>query len=152
MEAKPGAAKIERGTDGRFTRANQAVDRDEYFGKQRNSACELGDPSELIQMLASGVVEVMAGMRDSAQLAPWLSEDVFLRLRERSNQARLARSSRSEPVKRPNFEVNSLRFQSPASGVIEAVVLLQGPTRVRAVTLRLEGYNDRWHATNLAVL
>ena len=152
MEAKPGAAKTERGAHGRFTRANQAVDRDEYFGKQRNSADELGDPSELIQMLACGVVEVMAGMRDSTQLAPWLSEDVYLRLRERANQARLARASKSDPVKRPTFEVNALRLQSPASGVIEAVVLLQGPTRVRAVTLRLEGYNNRWHATNLAVL
>ena len=152
MEAKSGAASGQRSTRGRFTRANQAVDRDEYFGKQRNSTDELGDPSELIRLLASGVVEVMAGMRDVAQLAGWLSEDVYLRLRERANQAKTARASRSEPAKRPSFELTSMRFQSPAMGVVEAVVLLQGPTRVRAVTLRLEGYNNRWHATNLAVL
>lgn len=152
MEAKSGAAKGERSARGRFTRANQAVDRDEFFGKLRNTTDDLGDPSDLIRLLASGVVEVMAGIRDVTQLANWLSEDVYLRLRERASQAKVARAARAEPAKRPSFEVTSLRFQSPASGVIEAVVLLQGPTRVRAVTLRLEGYNNRWHATNLAVL
>ena len=50
------------------------------------------------------------------------------------------------------FEVASVRSQSPRDGVIESVVLLKGPTRVRAVTLRLEGYNNRWRATSLAVL
>lgn len=152
MEAKSGAANGERSARGRFTRANQAVDRDEFFGKLRNTTDDLGDPSDLIRLLASGVVEVMAGMRDVTQLSNWLSEDVYLRLRERASQAKLARAARAEPAKRPTFEVTSLRVQSPANGVIEAVVLLQGPTRVRAVTLRLEGYNSRWHATNLAVL
>ena len=152
MATKSGAAKGEREDRGRFARANQAVDRDEYFGKQKNSYEDLGDPSDLIRLLASSVVEVMAGIRDVSQLANWLAEDVYIRLRDRASQAKLARSAKAGAVKRPTFEVTSLRFQTPANGVVEAVVLLQGPTRVRAVTLRLEGYNNRWHATNLAVL
>lgn len=141
-----------RDQHGKFVRANQAIDQAELFGKQKNSSDELGDPSQIIKLVAKGVVEVMAGMRDVNQLGQWLSDDVYLKLRERATQAKLSRASRAEPANRPHFEITQMRKQSPADGVFEAVVLLQGPTRLRAVTLRLEGYNQRWRTTSLAVL
>jgi hypothetical protein len=36
--------------------------------------------------------------------------------------------------------------------VVEAVVIVQGPARTRAVAMRLEGMDGRWRATSLAVL
>lgn len=143
---------MQRDAKGKFVRAKNSIDIDEFFGRQNNTSEELGDPSQIIRMVAKGVVEVMAGMRDVNQLGVWLSDDVFLRLRERATQAKQARAARSEAVSRPTFEITQMRMQSPADGVIEAVVLLQGPTRLRAVTLRLEGYNQRWRTTTLAVL
>ncbi|MDE2591804.1 MAG: hypothetical protein KGL41_02980 [Actinomycetales bacterium] len=137
---------------GKFVRANQAIDQDELFGKQKNTSEELGDPSQIIKLVAKGVVEVMAGMRDVNQLGQWLSDDVYLKLRDRATQAKVARAARAEPANLPHFEITQMRKQSPADGVFEAVVLLQGPTRLRAVTLRLEGYNQRWRTTSLAVL
>ena len=39
-----------------------------------------------------------------------------------------------------------------AIGVVEAVVVVAGPGRARAVAIRLEGLDHRWRATSLAVL
>jgi hypothetical protein len=153
MKSRTGKGKTgARDEQGKFVRANKAIDQDEFFGRQNNTTEELGDPTQLIQIVAKGVVEVMAGMRDVNQLGELLSDDVYLKLRERATQAKQARASRNEQANRPIFEITQVRKQSPADGVFEAVVLLQGPTRLRAVTLRLEGYNNRWRTTSLAVL
>ena len=125
---------------------------EELFGKQFHTNVELGKPDEQLVMLAKGAVEVIAGSRDINQLAPWLSEDLYLRLRERASVASMHRGVRGDRPSRPNFELASVKYQSPQDGVVEAVVLLRGITRVRAVTVRLEGYNGRWRAVNLSVL
>jgi len=144
-----GEGRVRRNRTGQFVDNDEI---DEYFGRQHNSSSDLADPEPILRLLAQGVVEVMAGMRDPAQLANWLADEVYLKVRERALGAQQARASRGEPVGRSYFEVASVRSQSPRDGVIESVVLLKGPTRVRAVTLRLEGYNNRWRATSLAVL
>ena len=36
--------------------------------------------------------------------------------------------------------------------VIEAVVVVAGPGRTRAVAIRLEGFDSRWRASSLAIL
>lgn len=125
---------------------------EELFGRQFHSNVELGKPDEQLVMLAKGAIEVIAGFRDIAQLAPWLSEELYLRLRERATSANLHRGNRGIRPSRPNFELASVKYQSPQDGVVEAVVLLRGATRVRAITVRLEGYNSRWRAVNLSVL
>ncbi len=125
---------------------------EELFGKQFHSNVELGKPDEQLVMLAKGVVEVIAGSRDINQLSPWLSEDLYLRLRDRAAVASAQRGQRGERPSRPSFELASVKYQSPQDGVVESVVLLRGVTRVRAVTVRLEGYNGRWRAVNLSVL
>lgn len=125
---------------------------EDLFGKQFHSNVELGKPDEQLVMLAKGAIEVIAGFRDIAQLSPWLSEELYLRLRNRANSASIHRGSRGDRPSRPNFELASVKYQSPQDGVVESVVLLRGATRVRAVTVRLEGYNGRWRAVNLSVL
>lgn len=125
---------------------------EELFGRQFHSNLELGRPDDQLVMLAKGAIEVIAGSRDINQLSPWLSEDLFLRLRERASAASRQRGVKGDRPSRPSFELASLSYQSPQDGVVEAVVLLRGITRVRAVTVRLEGYNSRWRAVNLSVL
>jgi hypothetical protein len=40
----------------------------------------------------------------------------------------------------------------PRDGVVEAVVIVHGRARTRAVALRLEGLDNRWRATAINVL
>ena len=89
---------------------------------------------------------------DISQLAAHLSEDVYNRLRDRSVKVALERAKKGEAIKAPQLRVGSMKKQEPRDGVIESVVLVQSPTRTRAVTIRLEGINRRWRATSVSVI
>jgi len=123
-----------------------------FFAPQRTSSSVLPDPEPLARNLTRGVLEVLAGVREVEQLARWLTEDAFRRLVTRSNLAVRARSARGVPAKRPVHAILSVRQQSPADGIVESVVIVQGPARTRAVAIRLEGRDGRWRATSLALL
>ncbi|WP_200872865.1 Rv3235 family protein [Microbacterium sp. CH12i] len=124
----------------------------EYFAPQPTPAVDLPDPTPLLGSLTQGVLEVFAGVRELDQLARWFSEEAYRKLGARSNLAGRARSARGVPPVRPVFEVLSMRQTSPADGVVEAVVIVAGPGRTRAVAIRLEGLDRRWRATSFAVL
>lgn len=124
----------------------------EYFAPQQTPSDALPDPVPLIEGLTRGVLEVLAGVRDVDQLARWIAEDAFRRLVIRSNLSARARSARRATPARPVFEVRTLKHSSPADGVVEAVVVVAGPGRARAVAMRLEGLDGRWRAVSLAVL
>jgi hypothetical protein len=124
----------------------------EYFARQPTPTTELPDPAPLLRSLTQGVLEVLAGVREVDQLARWFNEDAFRTLVTRSNLSARARSARGAPPVRPVFELRSLRVTEPLDGVIEAVVVVAGPGRTRAVAIRLEGMDRRWRATSLAVL
>lgn len=124
----------------------------EYFAPQPTPAADLPNPTLLIRSLTQGVLEVFAGVREIDQLARWFSEDAFHKLGVRANLSSRARSARGVPPARPVFEVLSIRETLPADGVVEAVVIVAGPGRTRAVAIRLEGLDRRWRATSFAVL
>jgi hypothetical protein len=98
------------------------------------------------------VLEVLAGVREVDQLARWLTEDPYRKLSTRANLATRARSARGVPARRPVHTILSVHASTPADGVVEAVVIVQGPARTRAVAMRLEGIDRRWRATSLALL
>jgi hypothetical protein len=129
-----------------------AVRTDEYFDRQRTPRSELPDPSVLIENLATGVVEVLGGVRDLEQLGRWLSEGVYRHLLRRSIIASRGRAVRGQTPARPVAAIAAKRVTFPASNVVEATVLLHGAARTRAVAIRLEGMDSRWRATALAVL
>lgn len=110
------------------------------------------EPRILAEVVAKGTVEIMAGMREASQLADLLADDVYTALRDKASQAKMARINRGELAQRPTFVVTSSRVQQPQPNAIEAVVLLQGPSRVRAVTLRIVKKNDRWKVAAVAIL
>lgn len=133
-------------------RTARALDIAEYFAPQRTASVALPDPEPLVRNLTIGVMEVLAGVRDVDQLARWLGEEAFRALVTRANLSARARSARGVPASRPSFQLLSLRVTTPADGVVEAVVVVAGPARTRAVALRLEGWDGRWRATSLALL
>jgi hypothetical protein len=130
----------------------RSVELDEFFAPQRTSSAALPDPEPLLRNLTRGVLEVLAGVREIEQLARWLTEDAYRGLLTRANLATRARSARGVPAVRPVHAILSSRCCVPADGVVEAVVIVAGPARTRAVALRLEGIDRRWRATSLALL
>lgn len=122
------------------------------FSRRRTSSQSLPDPEPLLANLARGVMEVFSGVREVDQLARWLAEDAFRKLVVRANLAARARSARGVRATRPVHRILSTRHQSPADGVVEGVVIVEGPHRTRAIALRLEGSDGRWRATSLALL
>lgn len=124
----------------------------EFFAAQPTPTVELPDPAPLLRSLTQGVLEVLAGVREVDQLARWFSEDAFRSLVTRANLSARARSARGVAPARPTFEILSIRACEPVDGIIEAVVVVAGPGRTRAVAVRLEGLDRRWRASSLAVL
>lgn len=139
-------------SDRAFARSGDTADLHAFFAAQRTSTGELPDPEPLLHNLTRGVLEVLAGVREVEQLARWLTEDAYRRLVTRANLATRARSARGIRATRPKHHIVSLHHSSPADGVIEAVVIVTAPARTRAVAIRLEGLDNRWRATSLALL
>ncbi len=109
-------------------------------------------PEPFLRNLTVGVLEVFAGVREVDQLARWLTEDAYRKLVARANLAARARSARGVAAKRPVHTILSVHESSPADGIIEAVVVVRGPARTRALAVRIEGMDGRWRATSLALL
>ncbi len=133
-------------------RVRSALDVNELFAPQRTPTAELPDPAPLLDGLARGVLEVLAGVRDVDQLARWLAEEPYRSLLTRANLAKRARSARQQPARHPAYAIRSVRWSSPADGAVEGVVVVATPGRMRAVAVRLEGMDRRWRATSLAIL
>lgn len=133
-------------------RAGSARDVAEFFAPQRTPSAALPAPDALLHNLTVGVMEVLAGVREVDQLARWLSEDPFRALVTRANLAARARSARGVTAGRPVHTIRSTHHSSPSDGIVEAVVIVEGPARTRAVAIRLEGWDGRWRATSLALL
>lgn len=125
---------------------------EDYFGPQRTSTAALPDVEPLLVNLANGVMEVLAGVRGADQLARWLVADAYRALVVRANLASRSRSARGIVPARPVVAVSSVRHSSPADGIVEGVVIVSTPHRVRAIAMRLEGTDGRWRATSLALL
>ena len=129
-----------------------ALELSEFFAPQHTPSIALPEPEPFLRNITRGVLEVFAGVREVDQLARWLTEDAYRKLMTRANLAARARSARGVPAMRPVHSLLSVHHSSPADGVVEAVVIVEGPARTRAVALRLEGMDGRWRATSLALL
>ncbi|MEY3999890.1 MAG: hypothetical protein RLZZ626_245 [Actinomycetota bacterium] len=112
----------------------------------------LPDPTQQIRFIAPAVVEIIAGVRGVEQLGAVLSEEVYLRLRERAMLAARVRRLKDERDSRPAMLIRNLRMSSPRPGVVESVVLLSSQSRTRAVAIRLEGRYNRWLATSVSII
>jgi hypothetical protein len=94
----------------------------------------------------------LAGLRSVDQLSGSLSENVYLKLRDRASAMARSRAASGEKYMRPDVEVKNLHHESHLPGVVQSVVLLKTKLRTRAVAIRLEMRNRRWQATSVSIL
>ena len=127
-------------------------DVDDYFGHQPARSSELPGPEPLVENLTRCVIEVLAGARELDQIARWVSDDVYRHLLKRVVLSARARQVKGIRATRPNFSIGHTRLCRPRDGVVEAVVVVHGRARSRAVAIRLEGLDRRWRATAINVL
>ncbi|MHB1234123.1 MAG: Rv3235 family protein [Microbacteriaceae bacterium] len=125
---------------------------DDFFGQQPTSRQSLPPPEPLLENLTRCVIEVLAGARELEQISRWVTDDVYRHLLKRVVLSARARQAKGRPVMRPSFTIGSTVVSEPRDGVVEAVVIVHGKARVRAVALRLEGLDSRWRATAINVL
>ena len=128
-----------------------AVDAEEFFDFQPCSSAELPDPAPLIENLATGVIEILLGVREVQQIARWVTESTYELLTQRALTARRARAVRQQREV-PGFAISSVRTCHTADGVVEGAVVVRSAGRTRAVAIRLEGLDGRWRATAVQVL
>lgn len=151
-EAKGGQMKAKANATPR-RRVTNPLEQAEYFGKQYTKSADLPDPTERLKALAYGLVQVMSGERPIDQIAAWVSDEVYQRLRIKTQGTLAAiRAGKVKANRLQNLQVGSMKTSSPRDGVVESVVLLRSQDRTRAVTIRLEGINNRWRATSVSLL
>jgi len=115
-------------------------------------ASGLAEARALAMNLARCVVEILAGTREIDQIARWLSSDVYTHLLKRVVISARARTARGESPGRLTFTMGSTVVCEPTPGVVEAVVIVHGRARSRAVAIRLEILGTRWRASAIHVL
>ena len=125
---------------------------DEFFGLQPTPTAELPDPRPLIENLTRCVIEILGGARDLEQISRWVTDDVQRHLLKRVVLSSRARQAKGQRAQRPVFTLGSTLICEPADGVVEAVVIVRGRARTRAVAIRLEGLDRRWRASAINVL
>ncbi|AWB90508.1 3-hydroxyacyl-CoA dehydrogenase [Salinibacterium hongtaonis] len=130
----------------------QPFEPESFFGHQPTTTASLPDPQPLLENLTRCVVEILAGARDLQQIARWVTDDVYRNLVKRVVLSDRARRARGAQVSRPTFSIGSVVVDEPRDGVVEAVVIVHGRARSRAVAIRLEGLDSRWRATAINVL
>ena len=125
---------------------------DDFFGEQRSSSSALPNPQPLVENLTRCVIEILAGARDLEQVSRWVTDDVYRHLLKRTVLSARARHAKGQSPVRPTFALGSTVICEPADGIVEAVVVVRGKARTRAVAVRLEGLDSRWRATAINVL
>ena len=125
---------------------------DDFFGQQPTPRSTLPGPQPLLENLTRCVIEILAGARDLEQISRWVTDDVYRHLLKRVVLSTRARQAKGQVVVRPAFSIGSTSICEPRDGVVEAVVIVRGRARTRAVAFRLEGLDHRWRATAINVL
>lgn len=106
---------------------------------------ELPEPSRWCGTLVRTCVEVLLGSRPPAQLARWLTPDLYSSL---SRRASIVHALPTAPKRVRVLRVHTCTLED---GVHEASVVLHDGHRVRAAAIRIELYRGRWRATALEI-
>lgn len=106
---------------------------------------DLPEPSAWCGALVRTCVEVLLGARPPAQLARWLTSDLFGTLSRRAmvGQSLTAAARRVRVLRVHTCALDETRY--------EASVVLHDGRRVRAAAVRIEIHRGRWRATALEI-
>jgi hypothetical protein len=106
------------------------------------------DPGAWSGSLVRAAVEALTGSRPVAQLARWLTGDLYDVLSRRSG---LAVRIKGRPATARPAVVRSVRVCQLSPLVAEAAVVVHDGARVRAAAVRIEAHRGRWRATALDI-
>ena len=110
----------------------------------------LPDPARWTAQLARAIAEVGTGQRPPGQLTKWVAREELARLVMRGAAYRRHPAVRGQADPGAARTVRSVRVCPVAPGIVETSAVLVGPTRARAVALRLEAVGGHWLATAIA--
>lgn len=102
------------------------------------------DPATWCGTLVRAAVEALAGCRPAAQLARWLSADVYESLARRAG---LAVRVNGRPVQVRQTTIRRVHVCRLDATTAEAAVVVHDGERVRAAAVRIEAFRGRWRAT-----
>lgn len=106
------------------------------------------DPAAWCGSLVRAAVEVLGGSRPVAQLARWLSADLYESLARRAG---LAVRIKGRPTVVRQAVVRKVRVCQLSPVLAEAAVVVHDGARVRAAAIRIEAHRGRWRATALEI-
>lgn len=115
-------------------------------GPRPTPSHELPDPAALVTTVAATTLEVLTGCRPVSQLLRWTTPEVHAALSARAGTAARRRRPGTTVQRTSVVRVSTC---SPRDGVVEAAAVVTVGTRVRAMALRLEGWDGRWRVTVL---
>lgn len=139
------------GKPGRY----RSISAHEHFGVQSTRTSELPDPVNFLKNLTQRGVEVLLGWRDLAQIARWVTDDVYLEMKEHVNGLRRKSSVMPPEARNPQrlpLSLTTMRLTEPRDGIIEACVMLSVGKTPRVAAVRIEGLDRRWRASCFALL
>lgn len=111
----------------------------------------LPDPTAQVCRVVRAAVEVLRGERPAAQLARWVTPQVYDQLLERGRLMREAQQSRPPRPKAHAATVRRVRMVRLGSSSAEATVILHDEGRVRAAAVRLEARRGVWRVAVLEI-
>ena len=126
--------------------------KDELFDYQPTGTGALPPVKEFVELFIPQVLETIHGLREVRTFAKHMNQTVFTAIEARAASAKLRSQVAKKPSPRPVFTLGNVIISEPRDGVCEAAAVVHGPTRVRAVALRLEGLDNRWKATSFRML
>ncbi|MCA0335689.1 MAG: Rv3235 family protein [Actinobacteria bacterium] len=158
-------SRRDRGDDGPFVQgalALELVPDEQLFGCQATSTSDLPDAREWAHRLGLAIAEIVVGLRPPTQVVRWTTPEVYAVLARRALvvtrraatpalAAQPGRPGVPSARSRPRILVRRVHVCLPADGVAEAAVVLQDGPRVRAMALRLGGYDGRWRVEALQI-
>lgn len=108
----------------------------------------LPDPAQWAGALVRSAVEALLGLRPPAQLARWLTAELYDSLNRRAS---LAVRVLGRPAVARRALVRRVHVCELDPRTVEAAVVVHDGSRVRAAAVRLEVHRGRWRATALEI-
>lgn len=112
---------------------------------------DLPDPTAQVCRVVRAAVEVLRGERPAAQLARWVTPQVYDQLLERGRLMREARQVRPPRPRAHPAAVRRVRMVRLGATSAEATVILHDEGRVRAAAVRLEARRGVWRVAVLEI-
>jgi hypothetical protein len=133
-------------------RVYRQAKKDELFDYQPTGTASLPPAKEFIEAFVPRVLETIHGLREVRTLGRMVSQGVYNAIDARAASIKRRDQITKDPAPRPVFALGNIIVSEPRDGVCEAAAVVHGPTRVRAVAIRLEGLDNKWKATSFRML